>query len=592
MKAVGNTGVVANTVSVTDAVAAAGLTAAGIITDVTAHNYTTLAVTSNALTNLNVLGGSGNITIANALTGNTATTLNLSVDGVSGGILDDADVYTTLNVATKYTGTSTTATGSTLANVTSTSVDDLNVSGDKVLTLTSTAGMTGLINVAVTGTAGLTATFAEGTMKTIDTSGTTGKATITFDATDATYTGGAGVDAVTTSAIAPTKAISLGAGNDSLTLASGTTAVTGAISGGEGTDTLSMVAADIVTADNDLAFAALVTGFEALTVTGGTGAQAINLTNMGITSNITVATGDGTLTVNNIANGGTLTLTGDRAGDGVTLVNALFGAAAATTDVINVAMGAIAGFDGGTVTAANVETINLTALDLYTTASAHTLALVADKATAVNISGNAGVNLTLTGSTKIATLDASASTGAVSVTSVSTAAITMTGGSAADSLTANGTTASTLIGGAGADTLTTNLGLTTLTGGAGNDLFVISGASANGGIYTTISDATAGDRIQLFDVAGGTEVWNSTAVALASTASFSDYLNAASASTTGGANSELSWFAFGGNTYIVVDDSNNATFTAGTDGVVALTGVVDLSAASLNGATAPILMIG
>ena len=588
VKATGNTGVFANSVSVTDATSTTGK--AGYVSDVTAHNYTTLAVTSNALTNLNVLGGSGNITIANALTGNTATTLNLSVDGVSGGILDDADVYTTLNVATKYTGTSTTATGSTLANVTSTSVDDLNVSGDKVLTLTSTAGMSGLINVAVTGTAGLTGTFAATTMKTIDTSGTTGKATITFDATDATYTGGAGVDAVTTSAVAPTKAISLGAGNDSLTLASGTTAVTGAITGGEGTDTLSMVAADIVTADNDLAFAALVTGFEALTVTGGTGAQAINLTNMGITSNITVATGDGTLTVNNIANGGTLTLTGDRAGDGVTLVNALFGAAAATTDVINVAMGAIAGFDGGTVTAANVETINLTALDLYTTASAHTLALVADKATAVNISGNAGVNLTLTGSTKIATLDASASTGAVTATSVSTAAITMTGGSAADSLTANGTTASTLIGGAGADTLTTNTGLTTLTGGAGNDLFVIGGASANGGIYTTISDATAGDRIQLFGT--GTEVWNSTAIALASTASFSDYLNAASASTTGGANSELSWFAFGGNTYIVVDDSNNATFTAGTDGVVALTGVVDLSAASLNGAAAPILMIG
>ncbi|MDB4165566.1 hypothetical protein N8540_04385 [Gammaproteobacteria bacterium] len=587
VKAVGNTGVVANTVSVTDASSAAGL--AGVITDVTAHNYTTLGVTSNALTNLNVLGGSGNITIANTLTGNTATTLNLSVDGVSGGTLDDADVYTTLNVATKYTGTSTTATGSTLADVTSTSVDDLNVSGDKVLTLTSTAGMTGLINVAVTGTAGLTATFVEGTMKTIDTSGTTGKATITFDATDATYTGGAGVDAVTTSATAPTKAISLGAGDDSLTLASGTTAVTGAITGGEGTDTLSMVAADIVTADNDLAFAALVTGFEALTVTGGTGAQAINLTNMGITSNITVATGDGTLTVNNIANGGTLTLTGDRAGDGVTLVNALFGAAAATTDVINVAMGAIAGFDGGTVTAANVETINLTALDLYTTASAHTLALVADKATAVNITGNAGVNLTLTGSTKIATLDASASTGAVSVESVSTAAITMTGGSAADSLTANGTTASTLIGGAGADTLTTNTGLTTLTGGDGNDLFVIGAASANGGIYTTISDATAGDRIQLIDK--GTEVWNTTAVALASTASFSDYLNAASAGD-GSTNAQISWFAFGGNTYIVEDSSVGTAFVAGTDAVVALTGVVDLSAASLNGAAAPILMIG
>ena len=428
-------------------------------------------------------------------------------------------------------------------------------------------------------------------MKTIDTSGTTGKATITFDATKATYTGGAGVDAVTTSAIAPTKAISLGAGDDSLILASGTTAVTGAISGGEGTDTLGMVAADIVTADNDLGFAALVTGFESLAVLGSTGAQAINLTNMGITNNIVVSTSaaNGDLTLSNLVNGGTVTVTG--ALTGVTVSNALFALAAATTDSVNLVMAAAAGFDGGTFTAANVETINLNATDTSTAAgiTAMTVDVTAAAATALNISGNAGVNLTLTGSTKIATLYASASTGAVSVTSVSTAAITMTGGSAADSLTANGTTASTLIGGAGADTLTTNLGLTTLTGGAGNDLFVIGGASANGGIYTTISDATAGDRIQLFGT--GTEVWNSTAVALAGTASFSDYLNAASAGD-GSTNAAISWFAFGGNTYIVEDASAGAAFVAGTDAVVALTGVVDLSAASLNGAAAPILMIG
>ena len=590
VKAVGNTGVTANTVAVTDASDALGV-AAGTITDVTAHNYTTLAVDSNALTNLTVLGGSGNITIGNALTGNTAKTLNLSVDGVTGGTLDDADVYTTLNVATKYTGASTTVTGSTLANVTSTSIDDLNVSGDKVLTLTSTAGMSGLINVAVTGTAGLTGTFAATTMKTIDTSGTTGKATITFDATKATYTGGAGVDAVTTSAIAPTKAISLGAGDDSLTLASGTPAVTGAISGGDGTDTLVMVAADIVTADNDLAFSALVTGFEALTVTGGTGAQAINLTNMAITSNITVATGAGTLTVNNIANGGTLTLTGDRAGDGVTLVNALFGAVAATADVINVTMGAADGFDGGTVTAANVETINLAALDLYTTAAAHTLALVADKATTLNVTGNAGAALTLTSSVKSATLDASASTGAVSATSVSTAAITMKGGSAGDSFTANGTTASTLIGNGGADTLTTNAGLSTLTGGEGNDLFVIPAASANDGIYSTITDAAAGDRISLFNK--GVETFATTAVTLAGTASFSDYLDAATAGD-GSTNGAISHFQYGGNTYLVQDNSAATSFADGVDAIVALTGLVDLSTASMsqaNAGSAAVLMI-
>ena len=593
VKAVGNTGVTANTVAVTDASDALGV-AAGTITDVTAHNYTTLAVNSNALTNLNVLGGSGNITIGNALTGNTAKTLNLSVDGVTGGTLDDADVYTTLNVATKYTGASTTATGSTLANVTSTSIDDLNVSGDKVLTLTSTAGMSGLINVAVTGTAGLSGAFAATTMKTIDTSGTTGKATITFDATTAPYTGGAGVDAVTTSAIAPTKAISLGAGDDSLTLASGTTAVTGAISGGDGTDTLVMVAADIVTADNDLAFSSLVTGFETLYVALSTGGQNINLTNMGQTSSVIVgaSAGAGVVTLTNLASGGTVTQVGTHA-SGVTVSNALFGAVGATSDSVNLVMAADGGFDGGTFTAANVETINLNATDTKVSDGIGTMTAVvtADKATTLNVTGNAGAALTLTSSVKLATLDASASTGAVSATSVSTAAITMKGGSAGDSFTANGTTASTLIGNGGADTLTTNGGLTTLTGGDGLDLFVIQTAGANDGIYSTITDASAGDRIELVDV--GDPTFNATKVALAPTASFSDYLDAATAATTGATDAIIRFFEYGGNTYIVEDMSNDATFDDGVDVIVALTGVVDLSKASLSldGTGDPVLMI-
>jgi len=589
--AAGNTGVTANSVSITD-VNNGSATKAGAITDVTVHNYTTLTVNSNALATLDVLGGSGNITIGNgSLTGNTATTLNLTVDGVTGGTLDDADVYTTLNVTTKYTGSGLT-TSSTLANITSTSVDDLNVSGDKVLVLTSTAGMSGLINVDVNGSAGLQATFAATTMKTIDTTGTTGTVTVTFDATKATYTGGAGVDAVTTSAVAPTKAISLGGGNDKLTLASGTTSVTGAISGGADTDTLSMVAADIVTADNDLAFSTLVTGFEKLEITGSTGGQNINLTNMGITSDIIVgaSAGAGVVTLTNLASGGTVTQTGTHA-SGVTVSNTAF--ATPTTDSVNLVLSATAGFSAGTFTAANVETVNLTATDTSGAATAHTVTVTADKATTLTVSGNAGVNLTLTSSVLLATLDASSATGAVSATSVSTAAITMKGGSGADVLTAKtGTNADTLIGNGGADTLTSNAGLTTLTGGDGLDLFIVNTASASSGVYTTITDASAGDRIELADV--GTDVWNTTKLTLAPTASFSDYLNTAASATTGTANSIIRWFQYEGNTYIVQDMSNNATFTDGTDLVVALTGLVDLSTASLSvdAGGDPVLLIG
>ncbi len=579
--ATGKVGVTANTVTITDV--NYGTTSAGTITTATAESYTAFTLNGSALSTLNLKNGSSNIIIDNSgLTTPTNKTLNLTVDGLTGGTLDDADIYTTLNVTTKYTGTSTTTT-STLANVTFGALTALNVSGDKVLVLTSTVGASALATVKVTGSAGLTATFAATTMTNIDTSGTTGKATVTFDATAASYTGGAGVDAVTTSAVAPTKVISLGDGDDSLTLASGTTSVTAAITGGNGIDTLSMVVADAAVADNDLAFSALVTGFEKLTLTGSTGAQAVVLSNLGLTSDITVATGSGTTTLTDFANAGKLTLTGDRAGDGVTISNTAF--ATPTTDSINVVMTATAGFDGGTVTAANVETVNLTATDTLTTPTAHTLIVTANKATTLNVSGNAGVALTLTGSVLLATLDATASTGPVTATGVSTAAITMNGGSGADQFTATtGTNADVLNGNGGADILTSNAGLTVLTGGLGNDTFVVATNTANVGIYTTITDFSAGDRLKLANM--GTETFTTTKLALADTATFLDFLNLAAAGD-GSTNGVISWFQFGGNTYVVEDMTAGATYTAATDLVVKLTGLIDLSVASINTGSGP-----
>ncbi|MEK7259739.1 MAG: hypothetical protein AAB211_08055 [Pseudomonadota bacterium] len=587
VEAAGKVGVTANSVSITD-VNNGSTTKAGTITSATVENYTTLNFNGNALSTLNVKGGSSNIIIDNSgLTTPTNKTLNLSVDGLTGGTLDDADIYTSLNVSTKYTGASTTTT-STLANVTFGALTNLNVSGDKVLVLTSSAGASALVDVAVTGSAGLTATFAATTMKTINTSGTTGTATITFDATKATYTGGAGKDVVTTSATAPTKVISLGGGDDSLTLASGTTAVTGAISGGDGNDTLSMVVADAATADNDLAFSALVTGFEQLTLTGSTGAQGVVLSNLGLTSKVTVATGSGTTTLTDFANAGTLTLTGDRAGDTVAISNAAF--ATPTTDSINIVQTATAGFDGGTVSAANVETVNLTATDSSGAVTAHTLVVTADKATTLNVSGNAGVALTLTDSVLLATLDATAATGGVSATSLSTAAITMKGGSGKDAFTAKtGTNADVLIGNDGDDSLTSNAGLTTLTGGAGNDTFVVATNTANIGTYTTITDFSAGDLLQLANK--GTESFNTTKLSLADTAAFQDYLNLAAAGDGGTANGIISWFQFGGNTFVVEDMTAGASYTVATDLIVKLTGLVDLSVASLNTGSGPTISL-
>ena len=77
---------------------------------------------------------------------------------------------------------------------------------------------------------------------------------------------------------APTKAISLGGGNDTIAFVLGTASVTGAtITGGDGTDTASMNAADAVVLDGSADFASKVTGFEVLGLTGATGAQTIDL---------------------------------------------------------------------------------------------------------------------------------------------------------------------------------------------------------------------------------------------------------------------------------------------------------------------------
>ena len=298
------------------------------------------------------------------------------------------------------------------------------------------------------------------------------------------------------------------------------------------------------------------------------------------TPGVTAVTASGLLTVDNLASGGTIELIAGGAGATVLIKDAATG----TADVLNVVTQVKgANLDHGTVTAANVETINLTVTDTPTgstdtTINKSTLTLTADKATSLTITGSAALDLTLTGSAKLTTIDGSAMTAALNVTSVNTtSATTIKGGAEADTLkAATGTTADVLIGGAGADHLYANKGLTTMTGGDGYDTFYINAASANVNSYATITDATKGDYIVFNDTAG-TELFKSAAVTLGDTAVFQDYANAAINSLAQG---EIGWFQYGGNTYVVQDASNTTAFVNGTDYIVKLAGVVDLSLAS------------
>jgi S-layer protein len=510
----GITGVNDRSVSVTD-VNSASTTAAGTITSVSARNYTTLTVNDNALTTLSVAGGSGNVTINNGnLDTPTNTTLNATVDGLTGGSLMDSGVYTALNITTANTN-------SRLANISQAAVTALTVAGTKSLALTSTAGLAALTTVTVSGAAGLTADLSiPGTVTLIDTSGTTGTSAITMNGGTTTFSGGAGADIVTLTT-ASTKAIALGDGDDTLTIGALVPTVT--ISGGLGTDTLSMDSTSAATASSNGTFAALVTGFEKLVLTGATN-QTINLSNLGIANSVQTHGGNG-LTLSNLTSGGTLTL--DGAGTAYTVNNSP--STMAADETLNLVLSADASAAGTNfaatgITAANMQTLAIASVNTASTpagAHDHAVTLLGNVATTITIAGNNGLTLTAT-DTAATTIDASgitlggftwsagALTAPASITgtttgtntvnfSAATGIVTYTGGSGNDNVVANNNNANVINLGNGTNNMVSSGGGNeTITGGSGSDIIIVVGSGNN-----TIS---TGDGADFVATGGGANI--------------------------------------------------------------------------------------
>jgi S-layer protein len=376
---------------------------------------------------------------------------------------------------------------------------------------------------------------------------------------------------------------------DKLTLAAGTTALTAVIDGGLGIDVLSMSAVDAAAASLT-AFATKVIGFESIELTGLTGIVSVAVDTLGFANNISVGAAAGvspTLALTGFATGGTLTISGNQditgGVGGTSLTNTAW--TTGTADSVNVRLSKSGALTGGNLTVANIESIAISASDTSAAAVAgttvDTLTLTALAAKTVTITGNAALALTNNaGNTALTLIDASSMTGGLTASTNGTVAEVIKGGASANTLTAGvGSTADTLIGGVGSDTLTANAGLDILTGGTGRDTFVIATPSANLNGYSTITDATSGDSVK-FKTAG-VEVFAPTKLVLGDTAVFQDYANLA-AQGDGSTDGILSWFQFSGNTYIVEDMSAGSSFVNGADIVVKLTGLVDLSSASIN----------
>lgn len=499
--------------------------------------------------------------------GATASSLALNLNNVKGAV--------TLTGAALKTLAVTTATADSNVALTAAAVETLTVAVTNKATFSN--DLAAVKTVTVTGSAGLVLSGSEDdTLTSVNTSGTTGAVTASINGGLATYTGGAGVDTVTLkTTTALTKAINLGAGDDTLSFAalnvSGSTA---AVNGGDGTDTLSMATA---TADNlDASAQSFYTNFERLDINDAAGSTTVDLANLGFTNYVSTNGSTGTLTLNNLASNGTVVI---KVAPTTGFTIGVKDAATGTADVANVVVSSAGDLAAGNVGIANVEQVNLTFTDTSTTAvNSDTMTLNAAAATAVTLAGNSNVTLNMGTSTAVTSIDASAATGAITVTSLNTtSATTIKGGSGNDVLTAaTGTTADVLLGGAGDDILTANAGLNTLTGGAGNDEFVVGTASLNSSSYATITDFAAGDLIKFT----GADSFRAAGITQADTAVFQDYANAAINAV--GAN-DMAWFQYSGNTYIVMDaGADTATFTNGQDFVVKLTGLVDLTNASFN----------
>lgn len=512
-------------------------------------------------------------------TGNTSATVAL--DNVSGASSVDtvgANTVTVVGALSDAAGTSFELDFTTSAAATTT----FTVNTAVATRLTSNAANTGLTTVNAAGSTGDITYNADAAVVNVTTG--TGDDNLTIAATTkASVTTGEGDDTVTASGILDAETvINLGAGDDRLVLQA-TPAAGVTLSGGAGTDTLAATVSiyDDITANNwdtttalSNAARAKITGFEVLEITNalGTGVSIDVSKIAGITSFVA---GDGVLTgesatITGVTSGSSVTLAGDEANDGELIVE-VKDAATGEADVLNLVLNKdIANGDGSVtasseVTAADVETVNVESTFNATNTLAATdvltndLTLNNDELVTLNISGDAALTFVAASTMEdLATINASANTAGV-VIDTSAAALTQ---------------AITITGTAADDTVTL-ANLAEVTGGAGEDTFVMT-ASASQVSYATILDfSTADDSIETI----GATNFNATKITLAGNAVFSDFVEAAAARGTG----ELSWFQFNGNTYLVEDtDGVAANFVNGADAVVEIVGLVDFSTATLD----------
>ncbi len=580
---------------------------------------TTAAKSLDKLATLNLTNGQGTGTTT---LNSTVATLTVNVDDMAGTVdLDGAGVTTLKTLTLNANGADSTIAldAAAVETLTINATADLDISAAGTdIDASKSITVKGAGQVDLGDISGATA------LNTFNASGNTGGVTAKIETeigvgaltgTITEYVFSAGNDVVTLSNDVIETKVTLGAGDDIVTLASGTgiADVVATIDGGTGSNTIHFT--DAIDADKTAGvttagstFDTKITGFDKLSL-AKTVANADTTVDLSKIDNISYVITAGTatgafLTLENMADKGTLELTGAVVtGEDVTVT---MKDASGSADTFNIVTKVDASnvTSTGAVVVANVETINVTATDIspvdtvetsptfgQATISEADLILTATAAKTVNVTGNSDLDLsTGTSHANLKTVDASAMTGALTYTISSTVAdFALTSNTGADNITVALSNNAQVKTNAGDDIITVQSGAVSanIWGGAGNDTFDVKAAISSATQYVTIEDATSGDKILL-----KTDTFLSGSVSITDfdQMTLTDKFNAVLGDTglnTAHATGFAISFQHVGNTYIVVSDgtAGSSFGAAGTDQVIKLTGLKDLSAgASFNDA--------
>ena len=569
----GGAATIDNTAADTMHTSAKGTTLTSVVLDGVNGNS---AIKGEGLTDVTVKGASSasrTVTITNAKEDHSLT---VHVDGT--GYQANGTEAQTIIVDANATSMTVEASGekSSLALTGSAKLENLTITGDAALTLKAN-NLNSLKTIDGSAANGALI-LGDLNAATVDVQTGSGNDSFTINATKkVTVDAGAGNDVVTLGdAIAAGSSIDLGAGDDTLLSDSGSVAAstkdaTTVIDGGDGFDSVS---ASLINAGN----AAQFHNFEALDLTAAvTGFDFDLLTNSAIEA-LTLSGNNSAATINNVAAGVDLRVSGNNAA--MTTINvkdAASGDADAfsvtlneTADAVATAKLTVNGIENLTVEATGAgdgdNTLQVTdnALQTLTISGSQDLSLTFNGTNGTNGADGGAVNL----------IDGSAATGDLTINTTSVTAddklgLTVKTGSGDDTITLAGK--ATVDAGAGDDTITSSAKGGTFAGGDGKDTFDVRLAKGSDNMVT-ITDFVAGTDKLTF-VNQGDETFAKANVSSAQ--SLEAALDAAAAGN-GSVNGALSWFQYGGNTYIVQDLSSQSDFQSG-DIVVKLVGEHDLS---------------